>query len=106
MQDNRPLVLMANSLKAVADNLVLMADLMLQAEYASDAKSEQPAPEKVEPVAVTKEEVRSVLIQKNRDYSQEIHDLLARYGASKLSELDPKHYAAVLEEAKVIGNAA
>ena len=105
MPDNRPLVVMANSLKQVADSLVTIADLMLQAEYADHHAPEPAAPAEPEP-AVTKEDVRAVLIQKNRDYSQEIRDLLAKYGASKLSELDPKHYAAVLKEAQVIGDAA
>ena len=103
MPDNRPLVLMANSLKSIAENLVTVADLMLQAEYAD---TEKPSASVTEPEpTVTKEEVRAVLIQKNREYSGEIHALLEKYGASRLSELDPKYYAAVLQEAKVIGNA-
>ena len=37
-------------------------------------------------------------------YKEDIRTLLNAYGASSLSALDPKHFAAVLEEAGGIGN--
>ncbi|MBO4111252.1 hypothetical protein [Streptococcus suis] len=51
------------------------------------------------------EEVRAVLATKAKDgFKNEVRALLNAYGASSLSALDPKHFAAVLEEAGGIGN--
>ena len=34
-----------------------------------------------------------------------IRDLLQKYGATKLSQVDPKHYEALLRDAEVLDNA-
>lgn len=64
-------------------------------------KSEAPAtPAKS---ALTLEEVRAVLADKSRTgHTAEIRELLKKYGASKLSLVDPKHYEALLREAEVL----
>lgn len=50
--------------------------------------------------AVTIEDVRAVMAQKTQDgKSQEIKDLLQKYGAVKLSGVSPEHYPALLKEA-------
>ena len=57
------------------------------------------------PKEITLEEVRAILSTKAKDgHKEEVRALLNAYGASSLKELDPKHYAAVLEEAGGIGN--
>ena len=51
------------------------------------------------------EDVRAFLAAKAKDgFKNEVRALLNAYGASSLSALDPKHFAAVLEEAGGIGN--
>ncbi|MCQ8266208.1 hypothetical protein NF419_09890 [Streptococcus suis] len=51
------------------------------------------------------EDIRAVLASKAKDgYKEDVRALLNAYGASSLSALDPKHFAAVLEEAGEIGN--
>lgn len=51
----------------------------------------------------TIDEVRSVLVEKSRDgHSAEVRELLGKYGATKLSEINPKDYDALLEDAEVI----
>ena len=62
------------------------------------------AAEKAEdPAALTLEEVRAVLADKSRaGHTAEIRELLKKYGASKLSLVDPKHYEALLREAEVL----
>ena len=56
-------------------------------------------------VTYTKEDVRKALAEKsNQNHRQEVLDLLHKYGATKLKELDPKHYAAVIKEAGRIGH--
>ena len=52
---------------------------------------------------LTLEEVRAVLADKSRTgHTAEIRELLKKYGASKLSLVDPKHYEALLREAEVL----
>ena len=64
-------------------------------------KSEAPAtPAKS---ALTLEEVRAVLADKSRTgHTAEIRELLKKYGASKLSLVEPKHYEALLREVEVL----
>ena len=53
--------------------------------------------------ALTLEEVRAVLADKSRaGHTAEIRELLKKYGASKLSLVDSKHYEALLREAEVL----
>ena len=53
--------------------------------------------------AVAIEDVRAVMAQKTQEgKSQEIKDLLQKYGAVKLSAVSPEHYPALLKEAKVL----
>ena len=52
---------------------------------------------------VTLEQVRSVLAEKSHDGKTEaVRELLQKYGAPKLSAVDPKHYPALLKDAEVI----
>lgn len=52
---------------------------------------------------LTLEEVRAVLADKSRaGHTVEIRELLKKYGTSKLSLVDPKHYEALLREAEVL----
>jgi len=54
---------------------------------------------------LTLEEVRAVLAEKSRNgHTAKIRELLEKYGAAKLSEIDPQKYAALLAEAEVLGN--
>jgi hypothetical protein len=51
------------------------------------------------------EDVRSVLADKSRaGYTAEIRDLLKKYGADKLSKVNPADYEALLKDAEVLGN--
>ena len=55
---------------------------------------------------LTLEEVRTVLAEKSRNgFTKEIKELLKKYGASKLSEVDPKNYEALLKDTEELNNA-
>jgi len=57
-----------------------------------------------EPV-LTLEQVRAVLADKSRmGFTAEIRALLQKYGAAKLSGIDPVHYKALVADAEVLGN--
>lgn len=54
---------------------------------------------------LTLEQVRAVLAEKSRQgHTAEIRSLLQKYGAAKLSQIDPAHYKALLADAEVLGN--
>lgn len=57
-----------------------------------------------EPV-LTLEQVRAVLADKSRmGFTAEIRALLQKYGAAKLSGIDPAHYKALVADAEVLGD--
>ena len=58
----------------------------------------------LEEASPTLEEVRTVLAKLSVEgHSAAVKSLIAKFGASKLSELAPEHYAALLKEAEKIG---
>lgn len=67
---------------------------------AAEAPKEQPTPEqKTEPVTFV--QLRSRLSEISRSgHTAEVKELIAKYGASKLSDIAESDYAAVLAEAE------
>ena len=56
--------------------------------------------------ALTLEQVRAVLADKSRKgHTAEIRALLQKYGAAKLSSIDPANYKALLADAEVLTDA-
>lgn len=85
----------ASSINRIADDLT---DLF---SYSNRTPEVVPAPEK----ALSLEEVRAILAEKSRDgFTAQIRDLLQKYGASKLSNIDPANYKALVADAEVLGN--
>ena len=68
----------------------------------ADEAHEVAAP--AEPV-LTLEQVRAVLADKSRmGFTAEIRSLLQKYGAAKLSGINPANYKALVADAEVLGN--
>lgn len=62
-------------------------------------------PTKTKP-AVTLEQVRAVLADKSRaGHTAAVRALLEKHGATKLSQVDPQHYEAILKEAEGFADA-
>ena len=79
-----------------------LTDLFSGTGDSTEEIKETPIP--AEPL-ITLESVRAVLAEKSRSgYTAEVKALLEKYGATKLSEIDPKKYHDLLEEVKVLGN--
>lgn len=79
-----------------------VANWLTETFSAKEPAEEAPASEP----ALTLEEVRAVLAEKSRKgHTAEIRSLLQKYGADKLSQLDPVSYKALLAEAEVLKNA-
>ena len=76
-------------------------------QFSSDAQQQwenitATTEEKSKPT-LTLEEVRAVLADKSRaGHTAEIRELLKKYGASKLSLVDPKDYESLLRETEVL----
>lgn len=50
-------------------------------------------------------DIRGVLAEKSRaGFTAQVKELLTKYGADKLSAVDPKDYEALLADAEVLGN--
>lgn len=102
MSKAKLLLAVAEDLRSLADSVQAVADAMLSNEPTVDAEPTVPAPQK----ELTLEEVRAVLGEKSRaGFTAEIQALLQKYGASKLSGIDPKHYEALLKDVEVLKDA-
>ncbi len=65
-----------------------------QKQDAAEPQQEKPA---------TLDDVRAVMAQKSQDgKSKEVKELLQKYGAAKLSAVEPENYPALLREAQVL----
>ena len=94
----------------IGEDIIALADYL-----AAYVKEEQTtAEEKVPPVTeetpaappIKLEDVRTVLAEISRSgKTAQMKELLGRFGASKLSEVNPEDYAALLAAAKEVKNA-
>jgi hypothetical protein len=103
----------AKGLRSLADLLELAADLInthgLQALLNPNTK--QPELFASEPKASEREQnnlsltdVRKILAEKSRaGYTEQVRLLLEKYGADKLSAIDPSHYKNLVDEAECLG---
>ena len=65
-----------------------------------------PAPVEEKKPELKLEDVRAVLAEKSRaGFTAEVRALLQKYGATKLSLVDPKDYEALLKDAEVLSHA-
>ena len=87
----------AATINDVADTLAEMFSTASADEAPSVATPAEPT--------LTMEQVRAVLADKSRmGFTAEIRALLQKYGAAKLSGIDPAHYKALVADAEVLGN--
>lgn len=107
MSKTKMLLDVVSNLRSLADSVQAVADAMLQNEQTADAKSEKATPAPAPKKQITMEEVRAVLAEKSHDgLTAEVRALLLKYGAPKLSGIDPNDYEALLKDAEVLTNAA
>ena len=89
-----------NAATAINDTANWLAQQFGKESEAAEKAEVPAAPAKP---ALTLEEVRAVLADKSRTgHTAELRELLKKYGANKLSLVDPKHYEALLREAEVL----
>lgn len=98
-----------SELSQVLDEMIACGEGMIKAANAIkeifSSTEEAPATSESTP-SYTKEDVRGILAAKSAaGFKKEVKELLEKYGAQQLKQVDPKDYAALLKEAEVIGNA-
>lgn len=88
-------------LRDIASSINDIANWLTDAFGSTDDTEAAPAPAKT----YSLEEIRAILAEKSRDgFTAQIRDLLQRYGATKLSEVDPTRYGGLVADAEVLGN--
>ena len=97
--------LCVSELRSVAQSLNTVADSLTSLFSGSQPRTSVQPESKPTSKPLTLEEVRAVLAEKSRNgHTAKIRELLEKHGAAKLSEIDPKKYAALLAEAEVLSN--
>ncbi|RJX25104.1 MAG: rRNA biogenesis protein rrp5 [Dethiobacter sp.] len=83
----------------VAEDLRSLAGSIEALVKAIEANEEKPAAEET----VTLEKVRAVLAEKTQSGKQAaVKALITKYGANKLTDIDPSSYKELLKEAEVL----
>jgi len=106
MNKTSDLSLAVNELKNAAQSLVNAAELLFDHFSGSGSTQLASQPETApEEKPITLETVRAVLAEKSRSgHTAKVKALLVKYGAARLSEVDPANYKALLQEAEVLGD--
>lgn len=102
---------MAQAIEELRDAAAAINDIAnwLTETFSGDAEPEveaapAPTPAESEPVLAF-EYVRAILADKSREgFTTQIRELLQKYGASKLSEVDAKHYKALIKDVEGLSN--
>ena len=92
------------NMRSLADSLQTLANAIA----GNDATAEPQTPAAATPTAkaVTLEQVRAVLAEKSHaGFTEQVRGLLQKYGAQKLSAIDPGRYADLLRDAEELNDA-
>ena len=91
----------AKILNEIAEHLVGAAEGLKKLTEILPSEVEPPTTQQNESPKVTLEEVRSALTALSAaGKTAQVRNLIEKYGATKLSEVDPVHYAGIMEDAK------
>jgi len=90
----------------LADSLADMKSVEVTESQPVEQIPEKTSKPKKEKAKVYKlEDVRGVLAEKSQNgLTSEVKGLIAKFGGSKLSDIDPSNYEAIIKEAEVLGN--
>lgn len=100
---DKELTKLASELENCGKALLGIAEAMKAPPDEQPAESDTKEPAKK---VLTLEDVRKVAADKSRQgFTDEVRGLIQKYGADKLSGMDPAKYEAFLKELGVLGNA-
>ena len=95
-------------LRDIAASINDIANWLTEAFSAEPQQEEEEvatAPAKEPETVLAFEDVRAILADKSREgFTAQIRELLQKYGASKLSEVDAKHYKALIADVEGLSN--
>ena len=102
----------AKGLRSLADALETAAELLQQHNiealipqaHIKPEAAEQPADAPRQETTLSLIDVRKILAEKSRaGHTDQVRLLLEKYGADKLSAIDPSHYKNLVDEAECLG---
>lgn len=100
---NEQIIAAIRDIKSATSYIDEVVDQVVAELGGQPAQAAAPQPEPQPQLKL--EDVRAVLADKSRaGYTAQVRELLAKYGASKLSAVDPANYATLLADAEVLGN--
>ena len=83
------------------DLIVKLSEISRLADECKEALGEPKQMGKTKTKEVSLEQVRALLAEKSQDgFTAEVRELILKYGAEKLSLLDPKHYVDLMKDAE------
>ena len=100
---------MAQAIEELRNAAAVINDIAnwLTEAFSGDLETEAeavPASKEPEPVLAF-EDVRAILADKSREgFTAQIRELLQKYGSSKLSEVEAKHYKALIADVEGLSN--
>lgn len=102
MSEKKLLLDVADGLRSLANSVQAVAEAITMGEPIRPTVQETPTAEpKTTVKAVSLEAVRAVLAEKSQaGFTAEVRGLLEKYGALKLSQIDPANYVALLADAE------
>lgn len=92
------------NLRSLADSIQAVIESMADNEF-THTTAQDPLTAESEPadIVVSPEQVRKVLADKSQaGFTKEVRELLLKYGAQKLSLINPRHYPALLKDAEAL----
>lgn len=96
-----------SDMRSLADSIQAVCDAMASdgpTEVPEEEPQKKPSKSKAEKAPeITLEKVRGVLANKSRGgHTAEVRAIIQKYGADRLSDIDPKDYPALLADAEVL----
>ena len=96
-----------SDMRSLADSIQAVCDAMASdgpTEVPEEEPQKKPQKSKAEKAPeITLEKVRGVLADKSRSgHTAEVRSIIQKYGADRLSDINPKDYPAVLADAEVL----
>jgi hypothetical protein len=97
---------LADGLEAVAYAFADSQEIFVEANEApKSVETGQPTKQIAAEKTPSLADVRAVLAVKTQNgMTAEVKGLITKYGGTKLSDVDPKHYADLIKDAEVLGN--
>ena len=98
MEKNKIIQNIIDDLNSITDNLETLGKMLNESADLEETKQKKNTKE-IEQRQLTLEEVRVAMAEKNREgHREEVKAILVKYGANKLTALDPEHYVEVLKK--------